>query len=97
MAVHCCTCTGGRYDELTCVLNSGDHRGIDHPSFIRYSGAVEISPTQIQQQHRDRQLFIIEPMNQTTLLLIQDGAKASLDLPEMFEIYFEFFSVLTRN
>ena len=91
LAVHCCTKTGGRFDDLTCILNEGDHRGIKHPSFIRYSNPIEISPEQIQQKNRDRQLFLVEPMNNTTLLQIQTGAKNSDDLPEKFEIYFEYF------
>jgi hypothetical protein len=59
---------GGRFDDLTCVLQAGEHISISHPSYIRFDGAAAVLVSELDKAECRR--------------LIRRGAKASPALLE---------------
>lgn len=57
---------GGRFDDLTCVLQSREHPAVSHPSYIRFDGANTALVSQLNEALR--------------LGLITQGPKASAQL-----------------
>ena len=57
---------GGRFEDLTCVLQSGEHPAVSHSSYIRFDGAKAALVSQLSEAAR--------------LGLIKPGAKASAQL-----------------
>ena len=57
---------GGRFDDLTCVLLSGEHGSVSRPSYIRFDGAQTALVSQLGEAERRG--------------LIQRGGKASVQL-----------------
>ena len=57
---------GGRFDDLTCVLQRGEHVAVSHPSYVRFDGAKTALVSQLDEAAR--------------LGLIKRGGKASAPL-----------------
>ncbi len=45
---------GGRFDDLTCVLQRGEHVSVTHASFIRFDGAKSALITELGEAERLR-------------------------------------------
>ena len=57
---------GGGFEDLTCVLQCGEHVSVSHPSYIRFDGAKSALVSELDQAER--------------LGLIRRGGKASSQL-----------------
>lgn len=48
---------GGRFDDLTCVLQRGEHASVSHPSYIRFGGAKTALVSELEQAERLRLIW----------------------------------------
>lgn len=91
LVVNMTTFRGTGREDLSCILNTEDHKRVKHKSYIFYAKAEELSTIQILKLKFEGLIDIVEDLSDEVLNRIQEGAKASDFLPEKFYKYFEYF------
>ena len=76
---------GGQFDDLTCVLQAGEHVSVAHPSYVRFGGAKTALISELEEAER---LGLIRPSEKASLQLvtkIRHAALAAQRLKEDFK------------
>jgi hypothetical protein len=68
---------GGKFDDLTCVLQAGEHSSISHPSYIRFDGARVALASQLEEAERLRLIRRSERASRALLEKIRRAALAA--------------------
>ncbi len=76
---------GGRFDDLTCVLQRGEHVAVTHPSYIRFDGAKAALVSELDEAGRRGLIKRGERASAELLRKIRQAALASQRLKEDFK------------
>jgi hypothetical protein len=86
------TVRGTGREDLSCVLQPGDHPSVDHPSLVRYDRAIEISFMKLIQEKLRGEITLVDNLPPNVTRRIQEGARKSTALRQKFRKYFPLFS-----
>jgi hypothetical protein len=78
-------------EDLSCVLEKGEHPCITHKSYIRYDKALELNTVKLLQEKYNGNLIMRDDIKPNIMKRIQEGAKNSPALPGKFRKYFDYF------
>lgn len=78
-------------EDLSCILDVGEHPEITNKSYIRYDKAVELGTSKIIELAMKKIIILKKDLDPTVLKRIQEGAKESSALPDKFKKYFSYF------
>jgi len=78
-------------EDLSCVLQKGDHSCVVAPSWIRYDKVSAINYLSLLRERHRGLIYLRRDISQSLLKRIQEGAKSSPALPQKFRKYFQFF------
>jgi hypothetical protein len=92
MVVGISTLRGTGREDLSCVLQRGDHPSVDHPSLVRYDRAIEINYMKLIQEKHHGEITLVENLRHEVTRRIQEGARTSRALRQKFQKYFPLFS-----
>ena len=76
---------GGRFDDLTCVLQRGEHAAVSHPSYIRFDGAQTALVSQLDEAARLGLINRSEKASAQLVTKIRHAALAAQRLKEDFK------------
>lgn len=74
----------GRFDDLTCVLQRGEHPFIKHDSYVRFDGAKVALVAQLDEAERLRLIARDEKATEELVKKIRQAASVSTRLKEDF-------------
>ena len=72
------------YKEDTCQLTSSDHHKISHPSVVEYRYTQYVPAERILQLQQDKNITFYEPLEQSVLHRILQGALQSRKIPDKY-------------
>src|SRR5437899_2322339 len=77
---------GGRFDDLTCVLQRGEHISVSRPSYIRFDGAKTALVSQLDQAERLGWITRSEQSSAQLVAKIRSAAMVAERLKENFKL-----------
>ncbi len=78
-------------ENLSCILNIGNHPEIKNKSYIRYDKARELGTAKIIELAMKKIIIPKKDLDPTVLKRIQEGAKKPGALQGKFKKYFSYF------
>lgn len=72
-----CSVRGGRQEDLTCVVEKGEHPFIDHPSYLAYNLAREEMVAGVVRHLNSAQFKPAEDVSAELMKRIEDGIRAT--------------------
>ena len=79
------TIRGFDYEDLSCVLNVGEHRFIRHDTYVSYKDAIIVNLNNLEELKRSNSITLHDACEDGLLKKILDGAEKTLFLK--LEIY----------
>lgn len=78
-------------EDLSCILNIGDHPRITDKSYIVYDRAIELGIAKMIELAMNKIIILKEDLDPAVLKRIQEGAKEPGALKGKFKKYFSYF------
>ncbi|MBA7533137.1 hypothetical protein ES705_25372 [subsurface metagenome] len=78
-------------EDLSCILDVGDHPEITNKSYIKYDKAIELGTAKMIELAMKKIIILKKGLDPTVLKRIQEGAEKSSALSGKFKKYFSSF------
>lgn len=75
------TCRGTSREDLSCVVESGEHPFVRHKTYVAYGRGQSVSNRDLEKKLAAGQIQLLDPVALALLRRIRDGAMASDETP----------------
>jgi hypothetical protein len=91
LVVHMTSFRGNGREDMSCILNPGDHECVTDKSYIRYDKAFDIELMNLLKEKMTGSIISKAELKAPVLKRIQEGAQKSAALQRKFKKYFDKF------